>query len=94
MVVVLTSDDREVRVPAFGSVLTRLIGSLDIRPGDLFAIRYLGETAGKSGTSYKNYRVVLRNPDGSVKDARTEARHEPPPAEFTFVDDPDEEEPF
>jgi hypothetical protein len=94
VVVILTGDNREIRVPAFGQVLKREFGERDLRPGDLFGISYLGLQQGRSGSEYHSYRVVHRDPDGNPIDRRTEGRHEPPPADFTLVDDPDDGEPF
>jgi hypothetical protein len=95
VVVLLTRDNREVHVRAFGDVLRREIGSRNLEPGDLFAVRYLAPVMGKRGKEYHSYRIVHRGPDGSPKNTRTEGRQVLPPPEFADVDDPEnDEEPF
>ena len=67
---VLTADGRESTLNGFGTVLQRIL-SLPIQPGDLLAIRYLGKTAPRSGQqAYRDFRHVLRNPDGTPKGRR------------------------
>jgi hypothetical protein len=89
-VTLLTADDCEVLVLGFGAVLNRAFKFLPINPGDLLGIRYLGKRKARNGKDYPDYKIVLRNPDGSPKNRRTTATSDvPPPPDFDDYDDGD-----
>jgi hypothetical protein len=81
VVVVLEPSGREVRVLGFGAVLQRAIYTSSVQPGDLFAARYLGKTQGKTGRPYSDYRVVVRNGDGTPKRSNDQAVAKPRPVD-------------
>jgi hypothetical protein len=97
---VLTTDGREVRVNGFGAVLKRALSGIDV--GDLVAFRYLGKTQPRKAgqQAYKDFRIIVRNSDGSPKSRRHRAASEeigevaPEPIRAQPVAPPPEEEPW
>jgi len=64
VVVLLTADDREIRVVGSRSVLKRQIYESGFQVGDYGAFRYLGQRTSQSGSTYHDYRTVRLGPDG------------------------------
>lgn len=85
-VTILTGDDREVRVAGFGTVLARAISSAELDPGDLLAVRYLGQKTAAGGSEYKDFKLVVRNPDGSGKNRGRTATVTPADPELVDLD--------
>ncbi len=85
-VTLLTGDGREVRVAGFGTVLNRAIGAAQIEPGDLLAVRFLGQKTAAGGAAYKDYKVVVRNADGSGKNRGRPATGRPADPELVDLD--------
>jgi homogentisate 1,2-dioxygenase len=50
--------DELVDVHCGRSVLANEVGSRDVRPGDLFGVRYQGEKVGRGGKTYHSYAVA------------------------------------
>lgn len=68
VVALLLADGREVEVAGMGAVLQRFIMTCGVQAGDLFAVKYLGQRTPRSGGKpYHDYKVVVRNPDGTAK---------------------------
>lgn len=55
------ADGGEVRVTAYQSILRKEINEAGVQVGDLFAAKYFGKKANKSGTGeYHHYKVAVR----------------------------------
>ncbi|MCX5119236.1 hypothetical protein OG992_18785 [Micromonospora sp. NBC_00362] len=55
------ADNTEVRVTAYQSILRKEINEAGVQVGDLFAAKYFGKKANKSGTGeYHHYKVAVR----------------------------------
>ncbi|MBM0277238.1 hypothetical protein [Micromonospora tarensis] len=55
------ADGGEVRVTAYQSILRKEINDSGVQVGDLFAAKYFGKKANKSGTGeYHHYKVAVR----------------------------------
>ena len=67
LVVVETSDGREVAVHGYHSVLRNRLLELDPRTGDELGIKCLGARTSKAGTKYTDYRVVIDRADRSAE---------------------------
>lgn len=95
LVVLETSDGREVAVHGYHSVLRNRLLELDPRTGDELGIKCLGPRTSKAGTKYTDYRVVIDRadrPDEQV-DPDDDAQVDPDPDEPKAEDDDEPEAP-